>query len=75
MNSLYQTGKQIASICQPEMAHMGLDKFVHGGFSALDQMRDSAISRHTDVLDRIRDQSQILDKMRQAQTLAQPYMS
>ena len=75
VNSMYQTGKQIASIFQPEMAHMGLDKFVHGGFSALDQMRDSAISRHTDVLDRIRDQSQILDKMRQAQTLAQPYMS
>ena len=75
VNSMYQTGKQIASIFQPEFAHMGLDKFVHGGFSALDQMRDSAISRHTDVLDRIRDQSQVLDKMRQAQTLAQPYMS
>ena len=75
VNSMYQTRKQIASILQPEMAHMGLDKFVHGGFSALDQMRDSAISRHTDVLDRLRDQPQVLDKMRQAQTLAQPYMS
>ena len=54
---------------------MGLDKFVHGGFSAMDQMRDSAISRHQDVLDKISDNSQILGKMRQAQTLAQPYMS
>ena len=75
MNSMYQTGKQIASIFRPEMAHLGLDKFTDRGFSALDQMRDSAISRHTDVLDRIRDQSQVLDKFRQAQTLAQPYMS
>ena len=74
-NSLYQTGKQIASIFMPELAHMGLDKFVHGGFSAMDQMRDSAISRHQDVLNRISDNSQILGKMRQAQTLAQPYMS
>ena len=54
---------------------MGLDKFVHGGFSALDQMRDSAISRHQDVLNRISDNSQILGIMRQAQSLAQPYMS
>ena len=67
--------KKIASIFMPELTHMGLDKFTHQGFSAMDCMRDSAISRHTDVLDRIRDQSQVLDKFRQAQTLAQPYMS
>ena len=75
MNSMYQTGKQIASIFRPEMAHLGLDKFADRGFSAMDQMRDSAISRHQDVLDRISENSQILWKMRQAQTLAQPYMS
>ena len=74
-NSLYQTGKQIASIFMPELQALGLDNRLTQGFSAMDQMRDSAISRHQDVLDRIRDQSQILDKMRQAQTLAQPYMS
>ena len=75
VNSLYQTGKQIASIFAPELAHMGLDKFVHGGFSALDQMRDSAISRHQDVLDRIGENSALVGKMRQAQTLAHPYIS
>ena len=74
-NSLYQTGKQIASIFLPELTHMGLDGRVAQGFSAMDQMRDTAISRHSDVLGRIRENSQILDKMRQAQTLAQPYMS
>ena len=74
-NDLYQTGKKIAGIFMPELAHMGLDKFFHGGFSAMDQMRDSAISRHQDVLDRIGENSAIVGKMRQAQTLAQPYMS
>ena len=58
-----------------ELTQLGVQPRITQGFSALDRMRDSAISRHTDVLDRIRDQSQVLDKMRQAQTLAQPYMS
>ena len=75
VNSLYQTGKQIASIFMPELQQLGLDNRLTQGFSALDSMRDSAITRHQDVLDRISDQSQILGKMRQAQTLAQPYMS
>ena len=74
-NSLYQTGKQIASIIMPELKTLGLDDRITQGFSALDSMRDNAISRHQDVLDRISDNSAILGKMRQAQTLAQPYMS
>ena len=74
-NSLYQTGKQIASISMPELKTLGLDNRITQGFSALDSMRDNAISRHQDVLDRISDNSAILGKMRQAQTLAQPYMS
>ena len=74
-NSLYQTGKQIASIFMPELKQLGLDDRITQGFSAMDKMRDNTISRHQDVLDRISDNSQILGKMRQAQTLAQPYMS
>ena len=74
-NSLYQTGKQIASIFMPELKNLGLDDRITQGFSAVDSMRDNAISRHQDVLDRISDNSAILGKMRQAQTLAQPYMS
>ena len=74
-NSLYQTGKQIASIFMPELKQLGLDDRITQGFSAMDKMRDNTISRRQDVLDRISDNSQILGKMRQAQTLAQPYMS
>ena len=74
-NSLYQTGKQIASIFMPELKNLGLDDRITQGFSAMDSMRDNAISRHQDVMDRISDNSAILGKMRQAQTLAQPYMS
>ena len=59
----------------PELKTLGLDNRIPQGFSALDSMRDNAISRHQDVLDRISDNSAILGKMRQAQTLAQPYMS
>ena len=74
-NSLYQTGKPITSIFMPELKTLGLDNRITQGFSALDSMRDNAISRHQEVLDRISDNSAILGKMRQAQTLAQPYMS
>ena len=74
-NSLYQSGKQITSIFMPEQKNLGLDDRITQGFSAMDSMRDNAISRHQDVLDRISDNSAIVGKMRQAQTLAQPYMS
>ena len=59
----------------PELKNLGLDDRITQGFSALDSMRDSAISRHQDVLTRIGENSAIVGKMRQAQTLAQPYMS
>ena len=74
-NSLYQTGKQIASIFMPELKTLGLDNRITQGFSAMESMRDSAISRHQDVLNRISDNSAIVGKMRHAQSLAQPYMS
>ena len=51
-NSLYHTGKQIASIFMPELKNLGLYDRITQGFSALDSMRDNAISRHQDVLDR-----------------------
>ena len=53
----------------PELKNLGLDDRITQGFSALDSMRDSAISRHQDVLDRISENNQILGKMRQAQAL------
>ena len=75
VNDLYQTGKKIASIFMPELNALGLDKPMMQGFGALDHMRDQGIQRHQDVLNKIQDNSAILDKFRQAQGMAQPYMS
>ena len=75
VNDLYQTGKKIASIFMPELNALGLDKPMMQGFGALDHMRDQGIQRHQDVLNKISDNSAILGKLRQAQGMAQPYMS
>ena len=74
-NELYQTGKKIAGIFMPELERMGIGDRMTKGFGAMDHMRDSVITRHQDVLDRIGENSAMVGKMRQAQTLAQPYMS
>ena len=65
-NDLYQTGKKIAGIFMPELQRMGLDQGMLKGFGAMDHMRDSAISRHQDVLDKIGENSAIVGKMRQS---------
>ena len=74
-NDLYQTGKKIAGIFMPELQRMGLDQGMLKGFGAMDHMRDTAISRHQDVLDKIGENSAIVGKMRQSQALVQPYYS
>ena len=73
VNDLYQTGKKIAGIFMPELQRMGLDQGMLKGFSAMDHMRDTAISRHQDVLDRIGENSAVVSKMRQSQQMLQPY--
>ena len=74
-NSLYQTGRKIANIFMPELEHLGLGDRINQGFGAIDKMRDSAISRHQDVLDHIGENSALVGKIRQSQQLVQPYMS
>ena len=74
-NGLYQTGKRIASIFMPELNALGMDKHMMQGFGAVDNMMYKGIQRHQDVLNQISDNSAILGKLRQAQTMAQPYMS
>ena len=74
-NSLYQTGKRIASIFMPELNHLGLDKPMMQGFGAVDHIMHKGVQRHQDVLNSIQDNSAILGKLRQAQTMAQPYLS
>ena len=72
-NDLYQTGKKIAGIFMPELERLGVDQAITRGFGAMDHMRDSAISRHQDVLNKIVDNSAIVGKMRQSQQMIQPY--
>ena len=72
-NDLYQTGKKIAGIFMPELQRMGLDQGMLKGFGAMDHFRDTAISRHQDVLDKIGENSAIVGKMRQSQAMLQPY--
>ena len=72
-NDLYQTGKKIAGIFMPELQRLGVDQAMLKGFGAMDHMRDTAISRHQDVLDRISENSAIVSKMRQSQQMIQPY--
>ena len=74
-NDLYQTGKKIAGIFMPELERMGVGQQMLKGFGTMDLMRDQAINRHQDVLDRIGENSAFVGKIRQTQELAQPYMS
>ena len=74
-NDLYQTGKKIAGIFMPELERMGIGQQMLKGFGTMDLIRDQAINRHQDVLDRIGENSAFMGKVRQSQQLAQPYMS
>ena len=72
-NDLYQTGKKIAGIFMPELQRLGVDQAMMKGFGAMVHMRDSAITRHQDVLNKIGENSAIVGKMRQSQQMLQPY--
>ena len=74
-SDIYQSGKRIASVFMPELNALGMDKYAMQGFGAVDNMMHKGIERHQDVLNQISDNSAILGKLRQAQTMAQPYMS
>ena len=74
-NDLYHTVKRIASLFMPELDAIGVGEHMRGGFGAMDHMRDRAIQRHSDVLDRLRDNSDVIGRLREAKTFAQPYLS
>ena len=59
----------------PELQRLGLDQGMMKGFGAMDHFRDTAISRHQDVVNKIGENSAIVGKMRQSQALVQPYYS
>ena len=74
-NAMYETGKKIAGIFMPELERMGMDNPFFKGIGAMDKLRDSAISRHQDVLDHIGENSALVGKIRQSQQMMQPYMA
>ena len=74
-NDMYQTGKRVADLFMPELHAIGMDKNVMKGFHGVDDLLHKGVQRHQDVLNRIHDNSAIFAKMRQAQSMAQPYMS
>ncbi len=74
VNDLYYTGK-IGGNFMPELQRLGWVQHVTRGFCAMDHLRDSAISRHQDVLNRVVGNSAIVPKIRQSQQLLQPYYS
>ena len=70
---MFETGKKIAGIFMPELERMGVSHPLFKGIGAMDKMRDSAISRHQDVLDHIGENSALAGKIRQTQQMMQPY--
>ncbi len=58
-----------------ELQRLGWADHMVKGFGAMEHMRDTAISRHQDVLDRIAENSAVVGKMRQSQQMLQPYYS
>ncbi len=66
---------KFGGIFMPELHRLGLTDHVVKGFGAMDHLRDTAISRHQDVLNRIVENSSVIPKIRQSQQMLQPYYS
>ena len=75
VNDLYQSGNKIGGIFMPELQRLGWAQHMVKGFGAMDHLRDTAISRHQDVLDRISENASVIPKLRQSQQMLQPYYS
>ncbi len=57
----------------PELQQIGAHEAVVQGFGHMEHLRDTAISRHQDVLNRIAENSGVVDKLRQDPQMLQPY--
>ena len=77
MHGLYNTSKQVASLFMPAMQRLSpqLAEGVVGGFGKMDALRDRAVETHGDVLNKIKEQGDLVSAARAARPLIQPYMS
>ncbi len=77
VNDMYHTGKKIAGLMMPvlDRVHPSISPHINAGLGAMDQLRDMGISKHDDVLAQISANSDVLDRLREARALAQPYLA
>ena len=75
-NQMLEAGHKIAGIMMPVMdrLHPAIAPQVNAGLGALDQIRDMGISKHDHVLSKIRENADVLDRLREARAGAQPYL-
>ncbi len=75
-HGLYSTSKQVASLFMPSMQRLAPDlaKNVVGGFGKLDALRDRAVETHGDLMNKIKDQGDLVAAARASRPLIQPYM-
>ena len=76
-NDLFETGKKVAGLFMPAMDRMlpGAQQAMMGGIGRMDQMRDNVVSGHQEVMDRIRQNSDLVAVARAAKPMLQPYLS
>ena len=77
VNDLYHTGKKVANLMMPvlDRLHPNIAPQLMGGIGAMDRLRDTAVSSHDDVLAKIRENSGMVQQMRDAVAPLQPYLS
>ena len=74
-NDLFETGKRVAGLFMPAMDRMGVSQHMLKGIGAMDNMRDSVVSGHQGILDKIHQNSDIVAAARAARPMLQPYLS
>ena len=76
-NAMLNTGHKIAGLMRPvlDRMHPGIAPHVNAGLGAMDQFRDAAFNRHEDILAKIKENSDIIPRLREARALAQPYLA
>ena len=75
VNDYYHTGKKIAGLMMPvlDKIHPEIAPRLNTGLGAMDRLRDTAVSHHDDVLNKIQENASLVKDMRNAMAPLQPY--
>ena len=75
VNDYYHTGKKIAGLMMPvlDRIHPEIAPRLNAGLGAMDRLRDTAVSHHDDVLNKIQENASLVKDMRNAMAPLQPY--